>query len=174
MADHKISDFVTKKSCHAVTLVSKYTVKATSDTLSVDPLVLFEQLITVVYKCVTVWAMCSSPNTIWGYWHHVTTQQSISSKCHTGMSTTFKYSKPSRCQLPLKWRCSDPQNSANTGPSLCGKYTEYVKKEIWPKNVLFDGYPDGSSINDNSHLRCKKSSGSNFSYLQETTQVHCL
>ena len=37
MTDHKVSDFVTNKSYHAVTLVSKYTVKATWDTMSVDP-----------------------------------------------------------------------------------------------------------------------------------------
>ena len=37
ITDHKVSDFVTKKSYHALTLVSKYTVKATSDTMSVEP-----------------------------------------------------------------------------------------------------------------------------------------
>ena len=47
MTDHKVSDFVTKKSYHAVTLVSNYPVKATSDTVSVDPLLLIQQLITV-------------------------------------------------------------------------------------------------------------------------------
>ena len=38
MTDHKVSDFVTKKCYHAVTLVSQYTAKVTSDTVSVDPL----------------------------------------------------------------------------------------------------------------------------------------
>ena len=37
MTDRKVSDFVTKKSYHAVTVVSNYHVKATSDTVSVDP-----------------------------------------------------------------------------------------------------------------------------------------
>ena len=46
MTDHKVSDFVTKKSYQAVTLVSKYPAKATSDTARVDPLLLFQQLIT--------------------------------------------------------------------------------------------------------------------------------
>ena len=35
MTDHKVSDFVTKQSYHAVTLVSNYPVKATSETMSV-------------------------------------------------------------------------------------------------------------------------------------------
>ena len=51
MTDHKVSDFVTKKSHHTVTLVSKYLIKATSDTMSVDPLLLFQQLITAEYRC---------------------------------------------------------------------------------------------------------------------------
>ena len=50
VADHKVSDLVTKKSYHAVTLVSKYLIKATSDTVSVDPLLLFQKLITVGYR----------------------------------------------------------------------------------------------------------------------------
>ena len=41
MTDHKVSDFVAKKSYHAVTLVPKYPIKATSGTVSVDPLLLF-------------------------------------------------------------------------------------------------------------------------------------
>ena len=41
MTDHKVSDFVTKKNDQTVTLVSKYPIKAISDTLSVDPLLLF-------------------------------------------------------------------------------------------------------------------------------------
>ena len=41
MTDHKVSDFVAKKSYHAVTLVREYPIKATSDTVSVDSLLLF-------------------------------------------------------------------------------------------------------------------------------------
>ena len=36
MTDHKVSDFVTKKSYHAVTLVSNYPVKAISDTIYIS------------------------------------------------------------------------------------------------------------------------------------------
>ena len=67
MTDHKVSDFVTKKIYRAVTFVSKYPIKATSDTVRVDPLLLFQQLITVGYRCAIVWAMCLSASTIWGY-----------------------------------------------------------------------------------------------------------
>ena len=55
--------------------------------------------------------MCLSSSTIWGYWHHAAIWQIISSKCHTGMSTTFKYSNPPGYQLHIWWRCSDPPNS---------------------------------------------------------------
>ena len=37
MTDHKVSDFVTKKIYHAVTLVSNYPAEAKSDTVIVDP-----------------------------------------------------------------------------------------------------------------------------------------
>ena len=50
MTDHKVSDFVTKKSYHTV-LVSKYLIMATSDTVSVNPLLVFQQLISVEYRC---------------------------------------------------------------------------------------------------------------------------
>ena len=51
LADHKFSDFVTKKSYHIVRLVSKYPIKAVSDLVSVNLLVLFQLLITVGYRC---------------------------------------------------------------------------------------------------------------------------
>ena len=57
-----------------------------------------------------------------------------------------------------------PLKTWQTYGSLCGKYTEYVKK-ICPTKVLFDGYPGGPSTEDNSHLRWKKLS----SYLKEAT-----
>ena len=44
----------------------------------------------------------------------------------------LKYSNPPGCQLHLWWRCSDPQNSNETGQTyelMCGKYTEYVKEK---------------------------------------------
>ena len=103
--DDQVSDFVTKLPCyHVVTLVSKYPIKATSDTVSVDPSLLFQQLITVGYRCAEVRAMCLSSSTIWGYWQHTAMWRTISSKC-------LKYSIPPGCQLHLWWRCSDPHNS---------------------------------------------------------------
>ena len=51
LADHKVSDFVTRKIYHVVTLVSKYPIKATSDKVSVDRLLLFQKPITVGYRC---------------------------------------------------------------------------------------------------------------------------
>ena len=72
-----------------------------------------------------------------------------SSKCHTGVSTTFKYSNPTECQLHLWLRWSDPQNFmenwADLWVTVWKIYTGYVKHEIWPTNALFDGHPGGSS-----------------------------
>ena len=42
MTDHKVSDFVFKKSNHVVTPASTYPVKATSDTVSVNTLLLLQ------------------------------------------------------------------------------------------------------------------------------------
>ena len=55
---------------------------------------------------------------VWGYWHHAAIPETISRKCHTGMSTIFKYSNPPGCQLHLWWRCSDPQNSTKNWADL--------------------------------------------------------
>ena len=69
----------------------------------------------------------------------------------------------------------NPWKTGQTNWSLCGKYTEYIKKEIWPTKVLSVWWlPRWSFYKDNSHLRWKKSSGSNSSYLKEATLVHCL
>ena len=68
------------------------------------------------------------------------------------------------------WSIKFHENHELTAESLFGKYTEYVKKEIWSTKVLFGGYPGGSSTKkNNSHLTSKKSSGSNSSYLKEAT-----
>ena len=96
----------------------------------------------------------------------------LTSKCHTGMSTTFKYSNPPGCQLHIWWRCSDPQNSMKNCADLwvtVWKVYWVCKKEIWPTNVLFDGYPGDPSTRDNFHLRWKKLSDSNSSYSKEAT-----
>ena len=49
MTDHRVSDFVFKKSNHVVAPASTYPVKATSDTASVNPLLLLQQCIFVGY-----------------------------------------------------------------------------------------------------------------------------
>ena len=49
LTDHRVSDFVFKKSNNVVAPVTKYPIKATSDTISVDPLLL-QQCIIVGYS----------------------------------------------------------------------------------------------------------------------------
>ena len=92
-------------------------------------------------------------------------------KCHTGMSTTFMYSNPPGCQLHLWWRCSDPQNSmknwADLWVTLWKVYWVYKKRNM--TNILFDGNSGDPSTKGNFHLRWKKSSGSNSSYSKEAT-----
>ena len=39
-------------------------------------------------------------------------------KCHTGMGTTFKYSNPPGCQIHMWWRCSDLQDSMTNWADL--------------------------------------------------------
>ena len=51
----------TKKSNHAVTLVSNYPGKATSDTVSVDPLLLFQQLSKLLGRDVLKYGLCVYP-----------------------------------------------------------------------------------------------------------------
>ena len=129
MTDHKVSDFVTKKSYHTVTLVSKYFIKATSDTVSVDPLLLFHQLITVEYRCAYVWAMCLSSSTIWDYWHHAAIQQP---------NAMQGWVPPSSTQIPQDVSYiydgdalihKIPWKTGQAYGSLSGKYIEYVKKK---------------------------------------------
>ena len=62
-------------------------------------------------------------------------------KCHTGMGTTFRYSNPPGCQLHLWWRCSDPQNSMKNWADLwvtlwkvywvCKKRNMTNQRSVW-------------------------------------------
>ena len=92
------------------------------------------------------------------------------SKWHTGISTTFKYSNPPGCQLHLWWRCSDPQNSMKNWADLwvtvwkvywvCQKRNMTNQRSVWwlPRCSF--------------HIRqfsSEMSSNSNSSYSKEAT-----
>ena len=121
--------------------------------------------------------MCLSSSTIWGYWHHAAIGQTSQANAIQG------WVQPSSTQIPqeisyiydggaqvlkIPWKL-------NRLMSHCVEsILSYVKKGIWSSKVLFDGCPGGPSTEDNSHLRWKKSSGNNSSFLKEANYVHCL
>ena len=131
MAAHKVSDCVAKMSYHVVTLVSKYPIKATSDTLSVDPLLLFQQPSTVGYRCAKVWTTYLSSSMIWSYWRMLQSdkpsqENAIQEWVHPS-STQFLQDVSYICDggvliLTIPWK------TGQTYESLCGRYIEYVKK----------------------------------------------
>ena len=106
MTDHKVSDFVTKKSYHAVTVVSNYPVKATSDTVSVDPFccssnsllldtdVLRCELCVIPQHYLRLLAPCCNPTK---HFKHIPYRDEYK----------LQELKPPGCQLHLRWRCSD-------------------------------------------------------------------
>ena len=163
MTDHKVSDFVTKKSYHAVTVVSNYPVKATSDTVSVDPFCCSSNsllLDTDVLRC----ELCVIPQHYLRLLAPCCNPKNISSIYHTGMSTNFKYSNP----LDASYILDDGALIHTISWVIVWKVYRVFKKETWPNNVLFDGYPGGLSTKNNSHLRWKESSSSNLSYSQQS------
>ena len=71
--------------------------------------------------------------------------------------------------MEMLWSKKYPWKTGQTNESLCGKYTEHLKKEIWPTKVLSLWWlPRWPLCKDTSHLRWKKSSGSNASYWRGT------
>ena len=69
MTDHRVSDFVFKKTNHVVAPASTYPLKVTSDTVSVNPLLLFQQCIFVGYDSrelvdVLKYELCVYPTTL--------------------------------------------------------------------------------------------------------------
>ena len=99
-----------------------------------------------------------------------------SSKCHTRMSTTFKYSNPAGCQLHLwlnDWSGlihKIPWKTGLTYESLCGKYILSMLKTKYGQPMFCLMATQVVLLQKkNSHLRSKKSSGSNSSYLKEAT-----
>ena len=124
--------------------------------------------------------MCLSSSTIWGYWHHAAIRYIISSKCHTGMSTPFQVLKSPGMSvtstMEVLW---SPKNIHGKLGRLISHCVESIlsisRKEIWPTKVLSVWWlPRWSFYKDNSHLRWKKSSGSNSSYSKEATLVQYL
>ena len=69
MTDHRISDFMFKKNNHVVAPASTYPVKATSDTMSINPLPLLQQYILVGHGSrelvdVLKYELCVYPTTL--------------------------------------------------------------------------------------------------------------
>ena len=139
MTDHRVSNFMFKKSNHVVAPASKYPVKATSDTVSVNPFPLLQQYICVGYDSrelvdVLKYELCVYPTTLF-----------------EATGTMLQSGKPA-------W--ANPLNSMENRTDTCvimWKLCEYVKKEWW-KTIVFDC---GPSIKDDFHLRWKESSECN-------------
>ena len=166
MTDHKVSDFVTKKSYHAVTLVSKYLVKATSDTVWVN------SAVPAIHYC---WAqMCLNMSYVFihQYYlrHHAAIHQANAIQGWVQPSST---QTPQDVSYIYDWGGlihKIPWKTGLTYESLCGKYILSMLKTKYdqPKFCLMATQVVLLQKN-NSHLRSKKSSGSNSSYLKEAT-----
>ena len=140
MTDHKVSDFVTKKSYQAVTLVSKYPVKVTLDAARVDPLLLFQQLITVG-RDVLKYELCVYPPALFE-----ATGTMLQSDEASQANTIQEWVQPSSTQI-------------HQDVSYILEGGALIHKMPWKTANLWG----------NSHLKWKKSFGSNPSYSQEAT-----
>ena len=143
MTDHKVSDFVTKKCYHALTLMSKYLVKATSDTVSVGQLLLLQQLITVGCRCAWIWAMCLFSCTIWGTMLQSIKQMPYRDEYNLQVLKSHRMSVTSMIEVVWSTKC---HGKLGWLMSHCVENIYWVfKNEIWPTKVMFDGHPGGSS-----------------------------
>ena len=117
MTDHRVSDFMFKKSNRAVAPACKYPVKATLDTVSVNPLPLLQQYICVGYDSrelvdVLKYELCVYPTTL---------SEATGSMLQSG--------KPA-------W--ANPLNSIENRTDICvimWKLCEYVKKKNGEKQM---------------------------------------
>ena len=107
MTDHKVSDFVTKKSYHTVTLVSKYLIKSTSDTVWIHFFCSSNSLL--LSTDVLKYEPCVYPPALF---ENTGTMLQSENQIPYRDEYTFKYPNPPGCHLHvhLWWRCSDPQN----------------------------------------------------------------
>ena len=170
MAGQKVSDFVFKKSDHVVTLASKHSVKTLSDTVTIDPLLLFQRFITAGYNSgeladVLKCELCAYPPALFEA-TGVMLQPNKAALADAIWGTI----QPSSPQVPQDVSYvldggalihKIPWITGQTYESLCGSYSDYVKRKYGQATIVFDGYTCGPSTKDNSHLRRKKSSGSN-------------
>ena len=132
---------MTKKNYHVVTFVSKYPIKATSDTVSVDPRLLFQQLL-LLGTDVLKYELCVYPPALF----EAAGTMMLQSDKPSQANAIQEWIHPSSIQIPqyvsyiyvggALINKKIPWKTGQTCESLCLKYTEYVKK-IGPTKLLF-------------------------------------
>ena len=170
MTGHKVSEFVFKRSDHVVTLASKHSIKAPSDTVTIDPLLLFQRFVTAGHNSgdladVLKYELCVYPPALFE-----TSGTMLQSNKASLADAIWVSVQPCSAQVPQDVSYvldggalihKIPWPAGQTYESICGMYTDYVQKKYGQATVVFDGYTGGPSTKDSSHLRRKKSYGSN-------------
>ena len=169
MVGQKVLEYVFKKKYQVITLGAKTAVKTHTESVLIDPQLLFQHLVTAgthrgdlneVFTC----ELCSYPPALFE-----TTNVLLAPDKPTLADAMWK-------QLPDASRTSSlpndvqyvphggallhriPWNGGETYDAICSRYVQYVAGKYDPAIIVFDGYEGGPSTKDVTHGKRTKSS----------------
>jgi len=165
MKGHSVEEYVYKRKCQAVQLSDTGSVKINNEIVSIDPQLLFQRLITVANRCeediahTFKYELCSYPSSLFdstglprapqksqladAIWKLVdgTTHQEVDSD-----QRMYVIDGGSLLQK-IPWQ------KDGTFGSICDQYYQYLFQKYSNTTVVFDGYKNGPSTKDITHVR---------------------
>ena len=177
MTGKSATDYTSKRSSQAVTLAAKSSVRIESDTVQVDPQLLFQRLIVACNRSDDLqglfrYELCSYPAALFD--SSLTLRQpqkpvladaiwaKLSSNATSGPEGDFQHVLDGEALLHrIPW----PRASA-TYQDICGLYCSYVTKKYGNAIVVFDGYDDMSTKNMTHQRRAAGKAGATVTFTE--------
>lgn len=164
MVGQNIQEYSFKRKCQAVTLGSKTAVTIKGEEVQVDPQLLFQRLTIIANNDdnpadAFKYEMCSYPPAL--FESPVLPREANKASLADAMWDIVKDSQPESVPSSNVHYVIDggallqrlPWPRGKNFEDLCQLYLDYVSRKYGKPTIVFDGYADGPSIKDPTHLR---------------------
>ena len=170
MVGKKVTEHSFKRKDQVITLESKSSVNTGSDEVSVDPLLLFQRLVTAGTNSgelseVLAYELCSyAPSLFEGNGVLLSSNKASLADALWNMTSCEVAHLPEDVQYVLDGGAllhRVPWISGDTYTILCNRYIQYISARYGsPVTIVFDGYTTQATTKDSAHQRHSKSHGS--------------
>ena len=168
MAEKSTHEFIFHKADRAVTMCERRTVKVKGDSVKVDPLLLFQRLVTIGERMGEIaplfsYKLCTYPAALFD-----SNSLPLPAVKSTLCDAIWNNMKEKQCNPPtdvqyildggallhrLPWQRGSSYNA------LCESYVKYVQYRYGSAHIIFDGYTDKPTTKDAAHVRRTGSEG---------------